>query len=78
MRLISVFFANSKRDPERCRDRVASLDVACGNDSPAVIWHLFLGFHWGLRVLRKIEALVREEQNRAGAVELLMPYHSIR
>ena len=27
----------------------------------------------GLRVLRKIEALIREEQNRAGAVELLMP-----
>jgi prolyl-tRNA synthetase len=27
----------------------------------------------GLRVLRKIEAIVREEQDRAGAVELLMP-----
>ena len=27
----------------------------------------------GLRVLKKIEAIVREEQNRAGAVELLMP-----
>ncbi len=27
----------------------------------------------GLRVLRKIEKIVREEQNRAGAVELLMP-----
>jgi len=27
----------------------------------------------GLRVLRKIEHIVREEQNRAGAVELLMP-----
>lgn len=27
----------------------------------------------GLRVLRKIENIVREEQNRAGAVELLMP-----
>ncbi len=27
----------------------------------------------GLRVLRKIENLVRDEQNRAGAVELLMP-----
>ena len=27
----------------------------------------------GLRVLRKIEAIVREEQNRAGAVEILMP-----
>src|ERR1700744_4266201 len=27
----------------------------------------------GLRVLRKIEAIVRDELNRAGAVELLMP-----
>lgn len=27
----------------------------------------------GLRVLRKIEAIVREEQDRAGAIELLMP-----
>ena len=27
----------------------------------------------GLRVLQKIEAIVREEQNRAGAIELLMP-----
>ena len=27
----------------------------------------------GLRVIRKIEGIVREEMNRAGAVELLMP-----
>ena len=27
----------------------------------------------GLRVLRKIEGIVREEQNRAGAIEILMP-----
>jgi len=27
----------------------------------------------GLRVVRKIEAIVREEMNNAGAVELLMP-----
>jgi len=27
----------------------------------------------GLRVLRKIEQIVREEQNRAGAIEILMP-----
>ncbi|ESJ22031.1 prolyl-tRNA synthetase, partial [Cupriavidus sp. HPC(L)] len=28
----------------------------------------------GLRVIRKIEQIVREEMNRAGAVELLMPF----
>ena len=27
----------------------------------------------GLRVLRKVETIVREEMNRAGAVELLLP-----
>src|SRR6188474_3352646 len=27
----------------------------------------------GLRVVRKVEAVVREEMNRAGALELLMP-----
>ena len=27
----------------------------------------------GLRVIRRIEAIIREEMNRAGAVELLMP-----
>src|SRR2546422_11273082 len=27
----------------------------------------------GLRVLRKVEAVVRDEMNRAGAIELLMP-----
>src|ERR1700691_2202079 len=27
----------------------------------------------GLRVLQKIEQIVREEQNRAGAIEILMP-----
>src|SRR5687768_6391377 len=27
----------------------------------------------GLRVLKKIEQIVREEQNRAGAIEVLMP-----
>ena len=31
------------------------------------------GCRSGLRVLKKIEQIVREEQNRAGAIELLMP-----
>ena len=28
----------------------------------------------GLRVIHKIEAIIREEMNRAGAVELVMPF----
>ena len=31
------------------------------------------GCRWACRVLKKIEQIVREEQNRAGALELLMP-----
>src|SRR5882757_6683108 len=27
----------------------------------------------GLRIIRKVEAIVREEMNRAGAIEMLMP-----
>ena len=34
---------------------------------------LFTWMPIGLRVLRKVEAVVREEMNRAGALELLMP-----
>ncbi|WP_278582696.1 proline--tRNA ligase [Eikenella corrodens] len=34
---------------------------------------LYTWMPMGLRVLRKVEAMVREEMNRAGAIELLMP-----
>ena len=34
---------------------------------------LFTWMPLGLRVLRKVETVVREEMNRAGALELLMP-----
>jgi prolyl-tRNA synthetase len=34
---------------------------------------LYTWLPFGLRVLRKVEAIVREEMNRAGAVEVLMP-----
>ena len=34
---------------------------------------LYTWLPYGLRVLRKVEAVVREEMNRAGAVEVLMP-----
>jgi prolyl-tRNA synthetase len=34
---------------------------------------LYSWLPFGLRVLRKVEAIVREEMNRAGAIELVMP-----
>ena len=34
---------------------------------------LYTWMPYGLRVLRKVEAIVREEMDKAGAVELIMP-----
>ena len=34
---------------------------------------LYTWMPYGLRVLRKVEAIVREEMNNAGAIEVLMP-----
>ena len=34
---------------------------------------IYIWLPLGLRVLRKVEAIVREEMNRSGALELLMP-----
>src|SRR5262245_64386018 len=34
---------------------------------------LYTWLPMGVRVLRKVEKIVREEMNRAGAIELLMP-----
>ena len=28
---------------------------------------------WGLKILRKVEEIVRDEMNKAGAIEVLMP-----
>ena len=39
---------------------------------------LYTWLPMGLRTLRKVEAIVREEMNRAGALELLMPVDPAR
>ena len=41
--------------------------------SPFSRWYLYL-YALGLRSLRKVENIVHEEMNRAGALELLMPF----
>ena len=59
--------------PRRRRDRQPPADArapACCASSPPASTP---GRRSGLRVLRKVEAVVREEMNRAGAIELLMP-----
>src|SRR5215211_789887 len=70
---LSRYFLPTLRDPPR-EAEIAShrLMLRAGmmrQESAGIYAFLPLG----LRVLRKIEQIVREEQNRAGAIEMLMP-----
>ena len=72
MRLTDYFLPTLKEDPAEAQVVSHRLMLRAGmvRQSAAGI------YSWlplGLRVLRKIEAIVREEQNLAGAVEVLMP-----
>ena len=72
MRLTDYFLPTLKEDPAEAQIVSHRLMLRAGmvRQSAAGI------YSWlplGLRVLRKIEGIVREEQNLAGAVEVLMP-----
>jgi len=72
MRLTDYFLPTLKEDPSEAQIVSHRLMLRAGmvRQSAAGI------YSWlplGLRVLRKIEAIVREEQNLAGAIEVLMP-----
>ena len=72
MRLTDYFLPTLKEDPAEAQIVSHRLMLRAGmvRQSAAGI------YSWlplGLRILRKIEAIVREEQNLAGAVEVLMP-----
>ena len=72
MRLTDYFLPTLKEEPVEAQIVSHRLMLRAGmvRQSAAGI------YSWlplGLRVLRKIEAIVREEQNLAGAVEVLMP-----
>ena len=72
MRLTDYFLPTLKEDPAEAQIVSHRLMLRAGmvRQSAAGI------YSWlplGLRVLRKIEAIVREEQNLAGAIEVLMP-----
>ena len=72
MRFTEYFLPTLKEDPAEAQIVSHRLMLRAGmvRQSAAGI------YSWlplGLRVLRKIEAIVREEQNLAGAVEVLMP-----
>jgi len=72
MRLSRFFSAHPEGNPEGSRDRVSSPDAA-RRHAAAGAAGIYAWLPLGLRVLKKIEQIVREEQNRAGAIELLMP-----
>ena len=72
MRVSRYFLATLKEAPAEAELASHRLMLRAG-----MIKRLAAGIYtWlplGLRVLRKVEAIVREEMNRAGAIELLMP-----
>jgi prolyl-tRNA synthetase len=72
MRVSRFFIATTKEAPAEAETISHKLMLRAG-----LIRRLGSGLYtWmplGLRVLRKVEAIVREEMDRAGAVELLMP-----
>src|SRR5216110_2344404 len=72
MRMSRFFLSTQKEAPAEAELASHRLMLRAG-----MIKRLAAGIYtWmplGLRVLRKVEAVVREEMNRAGAIELLMP-----
>ena len=72
MRISQFFLSTNKEAPAEAELASHRLMLRAG-----LIKRLGSGLYtWmplGLRVLRKVEAVVREEMNRAGAIELLMP-----
>ena len=72
MRVTEFFLSTSKEAPAEAELVSHQLMLRAG-----LIKRLGSGLYtWmplGLRALRKVEAVVREEMNRAGAIELLMP-----
>jgi len=72
MRLSEYFLPTLKENPSEAQIVSHRLMLRAGmvRQSAAGI------YSWlplGLRVLKKIEQIVREEQDRAGAIEVLMP-----
>ena len=72
MRLSSYFLPTLKEDPSEAQIVSHRLMLRAGMVRQSASG-IYSWLPLGLRVLKKIEAIVREEQDRAGAVELLMP-----
>ena len=72
MRLSSYFVPTSREDPAEAQIASHRLMLRAGMVRQASAG-IYSWLPLGLRVLRKVEAIVRDEQDRAGAQEMLMP-----
>ena len=72
MRLSSYFVPTSREDPAEAQIASHRLMLRAGMVRQASVG-IYSWLPLGLRVLRKVEAIVRDEQDRAGAQEMLMP-----
>ncbi|MED5565711.1 MAG: proline--tRNA ligase, partial [Pseudomonadota bacterium] len=72
MRLTDYFLPTLKEDPAEAQIVSHRLMLRAGMVRQSAVG-IYSWLPLGLRVLRKIEEIVREEQNLAGAVEVLMP-----
>jgi prolyl-tRNA synthetase len=68
----SRFFIGTLKEAPADADRQPQADDARRHDR-RVAGGIYNYMPIGLRSMRKVEAIVREEMNRAGAIELLMP-----
>ena len=73
MRLSDAVRADAARRSRRCRDRVAPPAAAGGVRPPRDGRRVLLRCRSALRVMRKIEAIVREEMDAAGSIEVRVP-----
>ena len=72
MKASQFFISTLKNAPAEASLPSHQLMIRAGLIKP-VASGLYTWMPMGLRVLRKVESIVREEMNRAGSVELLMP-----
>ncbi len=72
MRVSRYYLPTLKEAPAEAEVGSHQLMLRAGHDQ-ALAAGIYTWLPLGLRVLRKVETIVREEMNRAGAIELLMP-----
>jgi prolyl-tRNA synthetase len=70
---VSQFFISTLRDAPADAEIVSQKLMLRAGIIRRLAGGIYTWMPLGLRIVRKVEAIVREEMNRAGAIELLMP-----